>query len=422
MAGTTNTQALVGFYSVHNPERIAKLDSILTQYAGKEDLLIERLEQKYSADLSYARRAMESRRHHGASGDDMPRHQQSGAPRPGQAVASSPGHEQQQQQLRFSSSTGSRPGSSHSLSPQPPEPFSRKNGQPASGRPAAPRPPPPGSTTDSVPPQKSTGGGGSGGNTSSSYMTYLADQIRSNVEGLLPSSSGGGGGSASTTDPHLPPAPSGRFPGSNPGVAAVSPSSASLRPHRDPAIAAVPAAEAAATLLSGPGGGASVSPRFPLSSAGAGARHASVGPGVWGSNPATAAAEAVAAAERGGGFGTLEGTVGRGGGGGAAGGERRQQQGPDQILTARVKALEEERAGLLAACRRLQGKAEAAAREVRRIPYLRGAEGLGMCIGLCVFACCGTRDDLLIGYVFGWARVMQLTPVDGCIEPVWLLL
>ncbi|CAN0313850.1 unnamed protein product, partial [Hapterophycus canaliculatus] len=48
-------QALVGFYNLHNPGRIATLDVILKQYVGKEELLIERLEQKYAADLSHAR-------------------------------------------------------------------------------------------------------------------------------------------------------------------------------------------------------------------------------------------------------------------------------------------------------------------------------------------------------------------------------
>lgn len=40
------------------------------------------------------------------------------------------------------------------------------------------------------------------------------------------------------------------------------------------------------------------------------------------------------------------------------------------VAFARVKALEEERAGLLAACRRLQSKAEAAAREVRTVQFV----------------------------------------------------
>ena len=51
--------------------------------------------------------------------------------------------------------------------------------------------------------------------------------------------------------------------------------------------------------------------------------------------------------------------------GGGEGGGGKQWEGPDPtVLAARVKALEEERAGLVSTCRRLQGRAEAASREV----------------------------------------------------------
>ncbi|CAN0188309.1 unnamed protein product, partial [Discosporangium mesarthrocarpum] len=46
-------QALVGFYGVHNPSRISAIDDILRQYSGREGLLIARLEEKYSASISF---------------------------------------------------------------------------------------------------------------------------------------------------------------------------------------------------------------------------------------------------------------------------------------------------------------------------------------------------------------------------------
>ena len=68
----------MGFYSVHNPERISSLDAILKQYAGKEDVLVERLEQKYSADLSHARWAVRAPPHQHL-GTDAARLGQAGA-------------------------------------------------------------------------------------------------------------------------------------------------------------------------------------------------------------------------------------------------------------------------------------------------------------------------------------------------------
>ncbi|CAN0480157.1 unnamed protein product, partial [Ectocarpus sp. 12 AP-2014] len=111
-------KALVGFYSVHNPGRIANLDAILRQYAGKEGLLIERLEHKYSADLSYARRAPAT----------APITPEGGTPPPvpddhKPLTARSQHQHQQPQQPRPTSSAAAvgaaAPALSQSLSPQP---------------------------------------------------------------------------------------------------------------------------------------------------------------------------------------------------------------------------------------------------------------------------------------------------------------
>lgn len=68
---------------------------------------------------------------------------------------------------------------------------------------------------------------------------------------------------------------------------------------------------------------------------------------------------------------TNTGASGNGSGCGDGGGRIGSQHGVhsaggagDPALVARLRMLEEERAGLLAACRRMQAKAEAAAREV----------------------------------------------------------
>ncbi|CAM9737560.1 unnamed protein product, partial [Ectocarpus fasciculatus] len=323
-------KALVGFYSVHNPGRIANLDAILTQYAGKEGLLIERLEHKYSADLSYARRAPAT----------APITPEGGIPPPvpdgHKPLTATSQHrpQQQPQQPRLRTSTTSAtavgaaaPAPSQSPSPQPsiaPAPrlprealLAHGGGGGGGGGLALSRLPGSMDTAGNNKPSSSRtangtsqqNGVGVGGPSTSNYMTYLADQIRSNVEGLLPASSSGGGGG---------------------GVAG--------------------------------GGGSPNSVPYAY----------------------TAGGKKNLAAE-------VEGTAGGGVRGGRGAGtntgagdtssssintSRHQQYTPGEVdptLTARVRALEEERGGLVAACRRMQAKAEAASREAAAAEELREA-------------------------------------------------
>lgn len=282
-------QALVGFYSVHNPGRLNDLDSILERYAGKEELLVERLESKYSIDLSYARRAAAASVALGrvgaprvASVGDL-----SSLPlRPSPQEHHHRHHQQQQQQRQQSHQT--RLHSSTSA---------------AAAAAAAATP----GLVHGAPTKYSSGAVGAGASPSSSYMTYLADQIRSNVGGFLPASNNpsgggvGGGGGGVYPGPFAPPsAPiaggekqlTAGFDG---GAAARGPGGAGL----------------GATMNAG-----SKNMSRSISSSSSSNRHQYVGGGS------------------------------------------------DPVLTARVRALEEERGGLLAACRRMQGKADAAAREV----------------------------------------------------------
>lgn len=271
----------MSFYNLHNPGRIGTLDVILKQYVGKEELLIDRLEQKYSADLSHARPA---------------------------AVAAA---------------AAARESGQLSQSPLPPQhshragppvlgeaPAQRGSGGGGGGSFVPPRPPSSVFTSGGNNTPSRSGGGASqhglgNGATSSNYMTYLADQIRSNVEGFLPASSSGGAGGGNTSYPV--------------SYAPFSPTTAGS--EKPPAAAAFERAASA--------GGA----------------------GLMGAGSA----------------GSLTVTTTTGGASNSSYAGRRHQypQGEsDPTLTARVRGLEEERAALLAACRRMQGKVDAASREV----------------------------------------------------------
>ena len=333
---------------MHNPERIGNLDVILGQYAGKEDLLIERLEQKYSADLSYARRA---------AGAAEKRHAAGETPNAAAPPAGGVTGPQQPRPIRS------------------PQHLSRTEDAAALSR---------GDTAAVVGPRTSRGTadglvvahGGAPTMSSSNYMAFLADQIRYNVEGLLPISSNGGGsgsgrlGALSGTATQL--------------MASPSPWVAQRPSYRDAAsrFANAPAA----TIRSG--GSAAFDPGILsrptsnrdnelISSSGSGRRdgsnyargrittntlhHESLGHGVR-ALTTTSFAPIEKFGEKG---GVLEAGVVTGGVGGEGG--QQQEAPPDPVLVARVKALEEERAGLLSACRRLKSKAEAAAREVRTL-------------------------------------------------------
>ncbi|CAM9337712.1 unnamed protein product [Ectocarpus sp. 4 AP-2014] len=316
-------KALVGFYSVHNPGRIANLDAILAQYAGKEGLLIERLEHKYSADLSYARR--------GPATAPIP--PEGGMPPPvpddhKSLAARSQQQQQQPQQPRPTSSAAAvgagAPALSQSLSPQPsnapaPRPTrealsAHGGGGGGGGGVAFSRSAGSMDTADSCRPGFSRTASGTAqqngvGPSTSNYMTYLADQIRSNVEGLLPASNTGGGGS---------------------GVA---------------------------------GGGGSPNSVSHVPTTGT----------AGGKKQLAAEVEGTVGGVRGGwGAGTYTGA----GDGSSINTSRHHQYTPgavDHTLTARVRALEEERGGLVAACRRMQAKAETASREAAAAEELREA-------------------------------------------------
>lgn len=294
----SNPQTLVGFYSVHNPGRLNDLDSILERYAGKEELLVERLESKYSIDLSYARRAAAAK----AAAAEVAATSQSaraGAPRVASVgdLANLPlkpsppqhhhRHQQQRQphQTRLPSSTGTSAAAAATQG-----------------------------VVLGAPTKYSNTATGAGANASSSYMTYLADQIRSNVEGFLPASNNGsgsgfgGGGGSVYPGPYAPP------------------SAPIAGGEKHPATgfegAAATAPGVGARGLAG-GGGA--------------------GPTMSAGNKSLSRSSSSTSSNN-----------------------RHQYVGggSDPLLAARVRALEEERGGLLAACRRMQGKADAAAREV----------------------------------------------------------
>lgn len=325
---------------MHNPERIGNLDVILKQYAGKEDLLIERLEQKYSADLSYARRASGMSERY-PPGDVPPRAD------PSSGGAAAP---RQPRPVRYSHhlySTGNMtmPGRESAVATAVATPGMSQTSRGA---------------TDGHAAAVAHGGGSSSVTPSPSYMTYLADQIRYNVEGLLPASSGGGGGSTSNVGRSWA---LGRM--SSPTRVATAAAAAGQRRYRDatdrPANA--PAASVHSTGLSAT---PAADPR-PLSRPISSRYGASVEQGSRAS--AAFSIPSDKSSERGEGLEEVGETdvVGGGGMGG------RHQEVPDPVLLARVKALEEERVGLLSACRRLQSKADAAAREVSQIPSSRPA-------------------------------------------------
>ena len=304
----TCPQALVGFYSVHNPARIANLGVILAQYEGKEELLIERLERKYSADLSYARLAATTAATAGA-GEPSPSRvgsdDQTRLPSRSSPVQHQPQHQpqknhhqllqqqQQQQQAPLHSSAGT-------AAPQPPLPR-RPLPRGPSGPMLASDNHNSGSSTSAA-----TASVGAGGTSSSSYITYLADQIRTNVEGFLPTSANGGAGGA------------GGGSIAHPGPYAPYPEAARGEKKH---------------LAAGP-----------------------EGPGARGTGGAGTATATNAGTNSSGGSSSGRHPHHHQHGSGGAGG--------DPALAARLRALEEERGGLLAACRRMQGKAEAATREV----------------------------------------------------------
>lgn len=319
---------------MHNPGRIATLDVILAQYQGKEDLLIERLEHKYSADLSYAYRAAGKVK-----------------PMPG-TLARPPSIAITPSAMAAAGGSSAGTGEFHSLSPPNSnyksamsaaagkQFFSHGGSGAVRGGPAAPRS---GATTQ--PPQTA------GGASSSSYMTYLAGQIRSNVEGFLPSS----GIPAVTLPSPLSLAPS------------THSLSSARRPGKDPpdtnnnplgspgVVGVVDGGRYRATDGRGVDSFGAVGTRdsrvSPLN------RYATVGPsGNWG---ASHRSSAMSVNDE----GSLEGASGS-----VAArivGAPEVEKGRADAALARVNVLEEERASLLAACRRMQGKAEAAAREVR---------------------------------------------------------
>lgn len=350
-------QALVGFYSVHNPGRIATLDVILTQYRGKEDILIERLERKYSADLSYARRAvLKAKPKAEAMATDS---LGSLTPEEGAAL--------QLKAAGVSPTQVEGPSQVHTVAPQDTRALqpvtdvlshdlSNADGRSGPGLSLGPDAPQP---SRFIP-----------GNSSASYMTYLADQIRSNVEGLLPGSSGVV--VPSSTAPSLV-------------SAAVSPSSASARwQRRDPRAIFPSTSLGTAGSLDGtsfkhrtidsrtarPVGGSNEN-SGPVRTASS-VHHTASGAGQIRSSPPSSIRGEVEApkvlspksTEPG-----AENTVD----------VQRERERADAALV-RVALLEDERLQLLARCKRLQGKAEAASREV---PPSNGSRLIHMIPGVC---------------------------------------
>lgn len=330
----------MGFYSVHNPGRIATLDVILTQYRGKEDILIERLERKYSADLSYARRAVLKPKTNAeamvtdSSGSMTP--EERGALQ-SKAPSVSPTQVEGPSQLHTIPPQGSRvlqPVTdvfSHDLSNA-----DGRSGSSLSLGPDAPQPP------RSIP-----------GNSSASYMTYLADQIRSNVEGLLPGSSGVVVPSST---------------GTSLVSAAGSASSSSVRwQRRDPRAIFPSTPLGTAGSLDGtpfkhrtidsrtgrPVGGSNEDSGSTRNASSV--HHTASGAGQIRSSPASIGGEVDAPKVRSpkSTEPSAENMVD----------VQRERERADTAL-ARVALLEDERVQLLARCKRLQGKAEAASREV----------------------------------------------------------
>lgn len=299
----------MGFYGVHNPDRISTLDTILAQYRGKEGLLIERLEQKYSADLSYARQAARVRSSSMSSESitTVPSFPSAAAPATAPPLAAST------KKVAPSSGPHSPPqpttprhstivGAAATIHENHGSSLRRGNGV-SRVQASEPRPGPLAS-------QHNTALSG-GTAPSSSYMTYLADQMRSKVETLLPSSG------------------SGHTVGSGVGDAPYN-----YRPQQQ-------YLDGRAVGFSGTDSGGGVRMQ----------RSATQGPSYWGNQTNLSASDGNAS-------GLVSSDI-SGAGSGVAPEDR-----AGDVAFARVKVLEEERAGLIATCRRLQNKAEAAAREV----------------------------------------------------------
>lgn len=331
----------MGFYSVHNPERIENLDVILKQYAGKEDLLIGRLEQKYSADLSYARRASGMSERY-PPGDVPPRADPSsgGAPAPRQPRPVRYSHH------LYSTGNMTMPGRETAVTTS-----GATLGMHQTSRGAA----------DGHTAAVAHSGGSSSAVPSPNYMAYLADQIRYNVEGFLPASSGGGGGGGSTSN-------AGRSwaLGRMTSPTRVATAAAGQRRYRD---AADRPANAPAVSIHSPGLSATPAADLrPLSRPTNSRYSASVGQGARASAAFSIPSDKIS--ERGEGLEEV-GETDVVGGGSMGGVGSRHQEVPDPVLLSRMKLLEEERVGLMSAYRRLQSKADAAAREVSQVPSSR---------------------------------------------------
>lgn len=389
----------MGFYSVHNPERIANLDVILNQYTGKEELLIERLEQKYSADLSYARREVAIQRHDPGGTTPVP------SRTPPEGVQAAQYQHHQQKLLPHSVAGAMTSGSPQSTPSNSAELLHRGSSN------IGPRGDHAHTATLPPPRTRGTSGGASTTTTastaasSSSYMTYLADQIKSNFEGLLPASSGNSSVGGNNFSEHFVPPAAGAGPrggggwagGGPTGGSAVrssstvlSPSSLSPSPsplsaprrqhHRDIVdLSSTTANSPPKPTAPHPSASAVADTSRPFRSDDRGFYNLSNGSGGGGGSGGSGVSVASSSLHvpprsslestpvwRGSKNSRAAGKVGEeAGGASGVGVSDWHQQGPDPILAARMKALEEERAGLLAACRRLQGKAEAATREVR---------------------------------------------------------
>lgn len=321
-------QALIGFYGVHNPEKIATLDAILAQYRGKEDVLFERLEQKYSADLSYARRAIgkvtpiastmvsfSKTETEEATGIDIPNIHSESQPLSSevQGIPATPNLTGKSSARQAGAVSGSH-GITSTVTGTATVPMSRSNAR----------------------------------TSSSSYMTYLADQIRVNVEGFLPGTSGGIA-SSPTVPSSMPPS-------------ATSPPSSAAQWQRKGPRAILPSTSSATAGLSDakywkmegragmPIGGTESS----------NARHVSMHPHTTLGAGQFAVAGTSAMKNQ---VEVFQGSVKELRGQGLEDALNAERERADAALD-RVRLLEEERVGLLARCKRLQGKADAASREV----------------------------------------------------------
>lgn len=286
----------MGFYGVHNPGKVSTIDVILAQYHGKEDLLIQRLEQKYSVDLSYARRTAGIQ-----SSSTIPK-LASPPPPTAATTASIPAS------TNVANISSARPDSLSPPRPTKVDPSAavataNENQQNLRRGNGPTRVQISGQRLGAPTPQSNAAVSGA---ASSSYMTYLADQMRSKVENLLPS-----------------PGPS-----SVPGSLSSLPTSNYRAQH---------VVAGRGVGIAGDNGGSRLQ------------RNAAIGPGHWGNQPvpSTAGSELSLNSSE---FPAVDGVA--------------AADHADDVAFARVKALEEERSGLLVACRRLQSKAEAAAREV----------------------------------------------------------